>query len=93
MFSEKQSKEILSSVEMNEERFLSLLKTLIDNVDSLQNNPSQVGSYGAWCTRDPWRYRIAFRVCTMLNREISRFLRWIAVGRHQARSFSRLLLG
>lgn len=47
MLSEKNSKEVLSSVVMNEERFLALLKALIDNVDSLQNNPSQVGSYSA----------------------------------------------
>lgn len=34
--------ELLSSVEMNQDRFVELLTTLIDNVDSLQNNPSQV---------------------------------------------------
>lgn len=33
---------LLSAVEINEERFVELLTKLIDNVDTLQNNPSQV---------------------------------------------------
>lgn len=33
---------LLSSVEMNDDRFVALLTKLIDNVTTLQNNPSQV---------------------------------------------------
>lgn len=33
---------LLSSVEVDEERFVALLTKLIDNVATLQNNPSQV---------------------------------------------------
>lgn len=33
---------LLSSVEIDEERFVGLLTKLIDNVETLQNNPSQV---------------------------------------------------
>lgn len=33
---------LLSNVEMNEDRFVDLLTKLIGNVETLQNNPSQV---------------------------------------------------
>lgn len=46
---------LLSSVEMKDDRFVELLTKLIDNVDTLQNNPSQVSvarfqalSYVSW---------------------------------------------
>lgn len=35
--------EVLSSVEIDEKRFVKLLTSLINVVDTLQNNPSQVG--------------------------------------------------
>lgn len=34
--------EVLRSLELNEERFLNLLSKMMENVESLQNNPSQV---------------------------------------------------
>lgn len=35
---------VLSSVEIDEDRFVGLLTKLIDNVATLQNNPTQVSS-------------------------------------------------
>lgn len=42
MTSAEDVQELLSSVEVDEERFVTLLTKLIDNVETLQNNPSQV---------------------------------------------------
>lgn len=38
----EEAQTLLSSVEIDEERFVGLLTNLIDNVETLQNNPSQV---------------------------------------------------
>lgn len=42
MTAAEEAQTLLSSVEIDEERFVGLLTKLIDNVATLQNNPSQV---------------------------------------------------
>lgn len=42
MTAAEEAQTLLSSVEIDEERFVGLLTNLIDNVATLQNNPSQV---------------------------------------------------
>lgn len=45
------TQEEILSLKINEDRFVQLLTKLIDNVSSLQNNPSQVNSVVFLCER------------------------------------------